>query len=177
MQRSQVKQLAKSTVDIRPIEINDELEYLENYRKNKNQLKLWVQVPKNGVEFREYVREMLTDENKAFVAFDKSTKKMCGIVELRDIYMFDFKNSYITYFGFAPNLKKGLMTQAVKLVIKVAFNQLKLHRLEANIQPRNLPSLALASACGFRREGYSPKFIKKNGRWKDHERWAILNRA
>ena len=48
-------------------------------------------------------------------------------------------------------------------------------RLEANIQPENTASKKLAKACGFRKEGYSPKFLKKGGRWSDHERWALLN--
>jgi ribosomal-protein-alanine N-acetyltransferase len=55
-----------------------------------------------------------------------------------------------------------------------AFKKLKLHRLEANIQPENKASIALAKACGFKKEGFSPKFIKKSGRWRDHERWALL---
>ena len=55
-----------------------------------------------------------------------------------------------------------------------AFRRLKLHRLEANIQPTNAPSIGLARACGFAREGYSPRYLKIGGRWRDHERWAIL---
>jgi ribosomal-protein-alanine N-acetyltransferase len=51
---------------------------------------------------------------------------------------------------------------------------LKLHRLEANIQPENLASIALVRACGFSKEGLSPRFLKKNGQWRDHERWALL---
>jgi len=103
------------------------------------------------------------------------TDAMVGIVELRDIFMFDFKNSYITYYAFRPFLRQGLMTSGVLQVIAFAFKKLKLHRLEANIQPENKASIALAKACGFKKEGFSPKFIKKGGQWKDHERWALLN--
>ena len=169
------KPITTSTIEIRPVQEEDEVEYLKNYRLSKAILKPWVQAPKNATEFKEYVCEMSSEENKAFVVIDKKTQSMLGIVELRDIFMFDFKNSYIIYFAFVPNLKKGCMSQAVKMVTKFAFNKLKLHRLEANIQPTNLASLALARSCGFIKEGYSPKFIKKNGKWKDHERWAILN--
>ena len=48
-----------------------------------------------------------------------------------------------------------------------------LHRLEANIQPDNAASIALVRSCGFAREGYSPRYLKIGGRWRDHERWTI----
>ena len=66
------------------------------------------------------------------------------------------------------------MTEAVQLMLKHAFEHLKLHRLEANIQPRNIASIALVERAGFTREGYSRRYLKICGRWRDHERWAII---
>jgi ribosomal-protein-alanine N-acetyltransferase len=54
-----------------------------------------------------------------------------------------------------------------------AFGEMKLHRLEANIQPGNLPSIALVRRCGFMKEGLSPKYLRVFGEWRDHERWAV----
>jgi ribosomal-protein-alanine N-acetyltransferase len=67
------------------------------------------------------------------------------------------------------------MREDMLLVLKHAFQKLKLHRLEANIQPENPASIALARSCGFVREGFSRRYLKVGGRWKDHERWAILS--
>jgi ribosomal-protein-alanine N-acetyltransferase len=65
------------------------------------------------------------------------------------------------------------MTAAMILLLRHAFRSLKLHRLEANIQPGNTASVALVKRCGFRKEGFSPRYLKVGGRWRDHERWAI----
>ena len=66
------------------------------------------------------------------------------------------------------------MTEGLQLALQHAFTTLKLHRLEANIQPRNRASIALVKRCRFRREGFSPRYLKIGGRWRDHERWAML---
>ena len=66
------------------------------------------------------------------------------------------------------------MREGIRLMLRHAFGPLGLHRLEANIQPENAPSLALVAGAGFRLEGLSPRYLKIAGRWRDHERWAIL---
>jgi ribosomal-protein-alanine N-acetyltransferase len=66
------------------------------------------------------------------------------------------------------------MTEAVGLMLQYAFGHLKLHRIEANIQPENVASLKLVKRVGFVLEGYSRRYLKISGRWRDHERWAIL---
>jgi ribosomal-protein-alanine N-acetyltransferase len=66
------------------------------------------------------------------------------------------------------------MKAGMNALVRHAFTKMKLHRLEANIQPGNTASIALARASGFRKEGFSPKYLKIGGRWRDHERWAIV---
>jgi [ribosomal protein S5]-alanine N-acetyltransferase len=48
--------------------------------------------------------------------------------------------------------------------------------LEANVQPANIASIALVQSCGLRKEGFSPRYLKIAGKWRDHERWAIVAR-
>ena len=67
------------------------------------------------------------------------------------------------------------MKWALGVIIKRAWKELKLHRLEANIQPENAASIGLVKGLGFSKEGYSPAYLKIGGRWRDHERWAILS--
>jgi len=84
-----------------------------------------------------------------------------------------FQSGYLGYYAFAGYERRGYMTQGLEAVVRHAFKTLKLHRLEANIQPGNVASIALVRACGFEKEGYSPRYLKIGGRWRDHERWAI----
>ncbi|VWB80544.1 phosphinothricin acetyltransferase [Burkholderia metallica] len=66
------------------------------------------------------------------------------------------------------------MTDAMRAAIGVAFDELGLHRVEANIQPGNHASIALVRRLGFTKEGFSPRYLRIGGEWRDHERWALL---
>ncbi len=96
---------------------------------------------------------------------------LAGVVNLNEIVRGPFLSTYMGYFGFG--IGGGAMTEGVRLVLDEAFSRLGLHRVEANIQPDNLPSRALVRRLGFRLEGFSPRYLRIAGDWRDHERWAI----
>jgi len=96
------------------------------------------------------------------------------VINITNTVMGPFRSGYLEYYAFAGFERRGLMKKGLITVVRHAFSKLKLHRLEANIQPANTASIALVRACGFAKEGYSPRYLKINGRWRDHERWAIL---
>ena len=165
---------APPEVRLRPLNTKDENAFMQGLRESRDLLKPWVQVPLSRKAFQHYVLEMNTADDRAWAVIRSDTRELAGVVELRDIFYGDFKNAYLIYYGFQSHLRQGLMRQAVQQTIHIAFKRLKLHRLEANIQPDNLASIALLRSCGFIKEGFSPRFLKKNGQWRDHERWALL---
>ena len=132
-------------------------------------------MPRTAKAFRRYASEMRTATDIAFLVRRGDTGELAGVVELQDIFMGNFCNAYLIYYAFAGHEGQGLMAEALRAVIEIAFGKLRLHRLEANIQPANRSSRRLAKACGFRREGLSPRYLKKGGEWRDHERWALLS--
>jgi len=83
-------------------------------------------------------------------------------------------SAYLSYYAVQALADRGYMKEGLRLVIERAFGELGLHRLEANIQPGNEPSIRLVESLGFRREGFSPRLLRINGEWRDHERWALL---
>jgi len=97
-----------------------------------------------------------------------------GVFNLSEIVRGSFHSAYLGYYGFAPHAGQGYMREGMALVLVATFRELKLHRVEANVQPANARSISLVRAAGFTREGYSRRYVKIAGRWRDHERWAIL---
>lgn len=104
----------------------------------------------------------------------RGDRALLGAINLTEIVRGVFQSGYLGYYIGAQFAAQGYMTEALQMMLRTAFRQLRLHRVEANILPDNRPSLALVKRAGFRREGYSPRYLKIGGRWRDHERWALL---
>ena len=81
---------------------------------------------------------------------------MAGMVTVDSIIRGRFQSASLSYAAFAPTAGRGYMSEGLALVLEYAFQDLRLHRLEANIQPGNQASLRLVQRMGFRREGSRP---------------------
>lgn len=136
----------------------------------------WVSAPRTADAFLARLRRLQPPIDYAFAIRRRDSGALVGYADVTNIVRGLFLSAYVSYYAFSGHERQGLMTDGLRLVARHAFGTLRLHRLEANIQPGNKPSLALARACGFRKEGYSPRYLKIGGRWCDHERWALLAR-
>jgi ribosomal-protein-alanine N-acetyltransferase len=130
--------------------------------------------PRTPLEYRRYVRRLSAGDHCGFAVLETHTEQLVGVININNIILGNFRSGFLGYYAFAGSERKGLMSEGMRLVLRHAFKILRLHRLEANIQSKNTRSIALARHCGFVKEGYSRRYLKVAGRWRDHERWAIL---
>ena len=154
--------------------LEDQRDFLASVRSSHSLHHPWTAAPATPAQFRAYIERMARPENCAFLVCRRDDQRIAGVINVSNMVLGLFRSGYLGYYAFAGHEHQGLMREGLRAVLRHAFKTLKLHRLEANIQPGNRRSIALVEACGFAREGYSPRYLKIGGRWRDHERWAKL---
>ena len=159
---------------LRPPRSSDQAEYVALNRRSKRFHAGLASPPRRPATFRELLRRSLGGQYRYWLIVRRTDGVVIGAVELSQIVGGKFRSAYLGYHIGAPFARQGYMREALLMVLAQAFGGLRLHRVEANIQPRNVASLRLVRRLGFRREGYSPRYLKIGGRWRDHERWALL---
>lgn len=159
---------------IRPVAATDETAFTAAARASRRLHHPWVTAPCDGEAFARYLGRFDGLAHHGFAVVTEGGG-LAGAIHLTNIVMGAFRSGYLGYYAFAGFAGQGLMTQGLNAIVRHAFKDLGLHRVEANIQPTNTASIALAKRCGFQLEGYSPKYLKIGGRWRDHERWARVS--
>ena len=152
-------------------------EFLVLIRASRLALRPWVAPPASRAAFSAYLRRARRPTERAFLVCRIEDRAIAGVINVSQIFHGNFQSAYLGYFAGAPFMGQGYMSEGLPLVLRHAFGVLGLHRLEANIQPKNRASIRLVRRAGFRREGFSPRYLKVFGQWRDHERWAITAEA
>ncbi len=130
--------------------------------------------PSTPERFAAYLDRAARDDQASYLIRHAECGGLVGYANISNIVRGALQSAYLGYGGFASHAGRGLMTDGLKEVVRAAFRELRLHRVEANIQPDNERSINLARRVGFRREGFSPRYLMVDGAWRDHERWAVL---
>lgn len=149
----------------------DETLFLSMTHQSKQFHAPWVKAPLTQDEFNQYLQRCRQDNQKSYWVYLE--KELVGVFNISEIVRGCFQSAYLGFYAFESHANKGLMSQGLKLILKTIFTELDLHRIEANIQPSNYASIQLVQRNGFRKEGYSPRYLKINDQWCDHERWAM----
>ncbi|MFG3505149.1 GNAT family N-acetyltransferase [Streptomyces sp. NPDC047821] len=164
-----------SRVGIRHFTDEDADEFTARARESRELHRPWLFPPDTPETYARYARARIEspDTEPLLVCERDAGGAIAGFININNIVRGAFLSGALGYGAFAHAAGRGLMGEGLALVVRYAFGPLRLHRLEANIQPLNEASIALVRRAGFRREGFSPAFLFVDGAWRDHERWAI----
>ena len=169
-------------VYLRAPEASDAVEFVAAARASRELHGAWVQAPSTRARYLAFLRRFsgmgagdpLAATHVGLLVCRCEDDTIIGAFNIGEIVRGLFKSAYLGYYAFAPHAGAGYMSEGLELVLHVAFRVLKLHRVEANVQPTNRRSLALVRRAGFAREGYSRRYVRIAGRWRDHVRMALL---
>jgi ribosomal-protein-alanine N-acetyltransferase len=165
----------------RPVQ-RDASPFLTAVESSRRLHRLWVQPPSTPSRFATYVRHFSGPRSRdsrhathiGLLVCRREDNAPVGVFNFSEIVRGAFQSAYLGYYGFAEHAGQGYMSEGLALVLRVGFGALRLHRIEVNVQPANTRSISLVRRGGFTREGYSRRYVKIAGRWRDHERWALL---
>ena len=147
-------------------------EFLSAARRSRSLHGKWTSAPQTRTDFDIYLKRFRRKTHLGYWVITEE-RELAGVINISEIVRGHFCSAYLGYYAFAPHHGRGYMTRGLGAVLLDAFRKQGLHRLEANIQPGNISSRSLVERLGFRLEGFSPRYLKIAGRWRDHERWAI----
>lgn len=157
---------------------------LEYYLRNRAFLEEWEAFKEEKYFTKEYHEKLLNNEligiNNGFLyklwIFKKNeNNKIIGAISFNNIIRGAFLSCHLGYKLDKEEINKGYITEAIKKGIDIVFNEFGLHRIEANIMPKNKRSLRVVEKLGFYNEGLAYKYLKINGKWEDHIHMVLLN--
>jgi ribosomal-protein-alanine N-acetyltransferase len=164
---------AGARVGIRLLDRGDRDAFLALARDSRELHRPWTYPPERPEQFDELYSRSRRDDFVCLVAVIPGTEELVGVFTISQIFRGAFQSAYLGYYANQRHAGQGLMREALEQVLDHSFGPLALHRIEANIQPGNHPSIALARGAGFRLEGFSPRYLLIGGQWRDHERYAL----
>jgi len=124
---------------------------------------------------KSFTESIQNDQEYYFGIYKNDDHTLIGTINLFQVLRGSLQSAFIGYFLDKNQNGKGFTTEAVKLIVEYAFNELKLHRIEAGVMPHNIASIRVLQKAGFHIEGLAQKNVKINGKWEDHQMLAILN--
>ena len=150
-------------------------DFLDFIQRNEDYHKPWLYHSYDKAYYDHYLKRIKRGVTQGCFVFDIQTDGLVGVININNILLGGIGSASMGYCGDEARAGQGYMAEGMLLTLQYAIENIGLHRLEANIQPGNIPSLNLVRKLGFRQEGFSSKYLQIGGEWCDHERWAILD--
>lgn len=123
---------------------------------------------------RRYQSDVETGQGYPFFVFRAEDDVLVGACNLNNVRRGVLQAADIGYWVGLPHVRRGYAKAAVRRVVAFAFGPLQLNRVEAATHPENAPSRALLLNVGFSPEGYARNYLKIDGQWRDHLKFAIV---
>lgn len=157
---------------------------VDYYLRNQSFLEEWV--PVRDKEFYSLQnQEELIQQDRLKIEANQLLKfwmfckhhpdRIIGSISFDSIVRGAFLSCYLGYKLDKDEVGHGYMTEALGKGIDLIFGEWGLHRIEANIMPKNQRSLRVVEKLGFYNEGLARKYLKINGEWEDHIHMVLLN--
>ena len=164
-----------ASVYIRLLQLSDEDALVDLRRRNREFLEPWE--PERSKRYAEpetqraqlgrTVTDAEQDRAYSFGIFTLDDE-LVGTLNLSNVVRGAWQNATIGYFVDEAHNGRGFATEAIRLAVQLAFTELKLHRVQAAVMPRNPGSLRALEKAGFRHEGKALRYLKIAGAWEDH---------
>lgn len=154
------------------------------YVRNKDFLREWKPIRLHSFYTKEYQIEQLKEEIdeirkqhmlKLWVFLKENPDKIIGVIAFNNIVKGAFMSCHLGYKLDKDYINRGYITEGLRKGIEIIFKEYKLHRIEANVMPKNCPSIRVCEKLGFYREGLAKDYLKINGIWEDHIHMVLLN--
>jgi [ribosomal protein S5]-alanine N-acetyltransferase len=172
-------------VELRPLKSDDWEAWREVRIRSRSWLEPWEPLAEPGASdpvtdpeaFKArcgaWERQTQFDAAYGFGIFVRKGGPFIGEVSLGSVQRGPFQSANVGYWIGEEHAGQGFMPEAVAVLLRFAFEDLGLHRIEAAIVPRNARSRRVAEKLGMREEGTSERFLQIRGVWEDHVRYAI----
>ena len=172
-------------VVLRPLVSDDFPQWREVRRANRDWLTKWepkriaaspdVVEDRSAFSMRCHSRERERQLGSGFGFGVFVAGNFAGEVNLNSVQRGPFQNAYVGYWIDERHAGHGYTPEAVVAVIRYAFEELDLHRIQISIVPRNTASRRVVEKIGVRAEGVAERYLEINGVWEDHIRFAITS--
>lgn len=178
-----VLKLHTERLTLRPLAADEADAALQFERRNRRFLQPWEPLRDPEYFTLGYQRFLLEDDARLLAAgrgirlWLFADERLAGSVSLSNIMRGHFLSCHLSYKLDEKETGRGYMTEALRAVMDVAFGSLMLHRVEANIMPRNERSLNVVKKLGFYEEGLARNYLKINGAWEDHLHMVLRNES
>ena len=122
--------------------------------------------------FRRLVRAHTHRTERGLLARERASGRLVGVVNINEIVAGAFLSAYLGYYGMSEFRGSGMMGEAPARHGRAGVRRTRAASPGSERAARQYGILALLRRAGFRKEGFSPRYLRIDGQWRDHERWA-----